>query len=68
MTKWGRKRPRKIIFLIGMYTIGYGLYDMFYAGVVHHMRDKVNLRQRYGAGTWAVVSGATNDVGKEFSQ
>jgi len=42
---------------------------MLYAPVMHNfVWDKVNLRQRYGAESWVVVSGATNDLGKEFAK
>ena len=46
--RWGHKRARKLIFLIGLYTVGSELYDLCYASVVHNMRDKINLRGRYG--------------------
>ena len=37
-------RPKYIIYLTGFYTIGYGIYDMAYASIMHHYRDKINLR------------------------
>ena len=67
MPKWGRKRPRKLIFLVGLYTVGAGLYDMAYPAVTQNFREPVSLKQRYGVGTWAVISGATNELGKEFA-
>jgi len=30
------------------------------------VREKVNLGDRYGKGTWIVVSGSTNEIGREF--
>ena len=53
---------------MGFYTIGAGLYDTTYASITHNFRDKVNLRTRYGAETWVVLSGATNEIGKEFAK
>jgi len=61
-------RPKYIVYLTGLYTLGYGLTDMSAASFMHNMRDKVNLRQRYGADTWVVISGATDPVGKEFAE
>ena len=66
MPKWGRKRPRRIIFAVGLYTIGYGLYDMVYPAVTQNMKEKIDIKQRYGPGSWVVVSGATNPLGQEF--
>ncbi len=68
MPKWGRKRPRRLIFLVGLYTVGAGLYDMVYPAITQNNRDKHNLRERYGINTWVVISGATNQLGQEFTQ
>ena len=66
---FGRRRlPRKLIYLVGMYTIGAELYDMGYASVVHNSREELDFKERYGEGTWAVVSGASNNLGQEFSK
>ena len=54
---WGNKRPRRLCFAVGLYTIGYNIYDMTYASVMHSQRPGVSLPSRYGAGTWAVISG-----------
>eukprot|EP00347_Sterkiella_histriomuscorum_P012784 403367235 len=67
MPKWGRKRPRRLIFAVGLYTVGAGLYDMLYPAVSQNVRDAHDLRQRYGANSWIVVSGATNELGQEFA-
>jgi hypothetical protein len=39
---------------------------MIYPAVTQNFREKVDLKQRYGQGTWVVVTGATNEVGKEL--
>ena len=67
MPKWGRQRPRRLVFAVGLYTIGAGIYDMAYPAVTQNIREKVNLKERYGAGTWVVITGATNDLGREFA-
>ena len=41
---------------------------MLYAPIVHNTRDKVNLRTRYGAESWVVISGASNELGRELSK
>jgi short-subunit dehydrogenase len=30
------------------------------------MKEKIDIKQRYGAGSWVVISGATNPLGQEF--
>ena len=66
MPKWGNKRPRKLIFLVGLYTIGAGIYDMTYPAITQINRAPHNLKERYGSGSWVVISGATNELGREF--
>jgi hypothetical protein len=61
-------RLRTVIYLTGLYTVGYGLYDMSYAAFVHNYREKINLRERYGPETWAIISGASDPIGKEFTE
>lgn len=63
---WGRKRPRRLVFAVGLYTVGSCLYDMLYPAVTQNMREKLDLKKRYGADTWVVVTGATNELGREF--
>jgi hypothetical protein len=46
--KFGRKRPRRLVWWIGAYTIGYNLYDMTYPYFTQSSRDAYNLSQRYG--------------------
>jgi len=41
---------------------------MAYPAITQNFRERINLRQRYGTGTWAVISGATNELGSEFAQ
>jgi short chain dehydrogenase len=67
MVKWGRKRPRRLIYAVGLYTLGYGIYDMVYPAITQNARDKLDLKQRYGAHSWVVVTGATNELGREFA-
>ena len=64
---FGNKRPRRLAYAVGCYTIGYGLYDMTWASIQHKTRDAHNYTQRYGAKTWVVISGATDTVGTEFA-
>ena len=64
---WGNKRPRRLCFAVGLYTIGYQIYDMTYASIMHNSRPPVNLQSRYGKGTWAVISGCGNDLAKEYA-
>ena len=64
---WGNKRPRRLCFAVGLYTIGYQIFDMTYASLMHNSRPPLNLTNRYGPGTWAVISGCGNDLGKEYA-
>ena len=66
--KWGNKRPRRLVYAIGLYTIGYGIYDMSYASIMHNARDIVDHKKRYGSDTWVVISGATDPLGQEFAK
>jgi hypothetical protein len=60
---FGNRRPRRLCYAVGLYTIGAGLVDMSYASVMHNARDAHNLKKRYGQGTWVVISGASDPVG-----
>lgn len=62
---WGKRIPRKVLFVTGLYTIFYPIYDMSYASVTQNLiqREPVNLQSRYGANTVAVVAGATSSTG-----
>ena len=65
---FGNKRPRRLCYAVGLYTIGAGLYDMTYASIMHNSRDMLNLRKRYGNGTYVVISGASDEIGQEFAK
>ena len=54
--------PRKFVFGVGLYTIGYNLYDQFSAPIMHNTQDPPNL-SKYGKGSYAVVTGASNSTG-----
>ena len=41
---------------------------MTYASIAHNVRDPHNLKSRYGADSWVVVSGATDPLGQEFAK
>jgi len=41
---WGRKRPRRLIYAVGLYTVGAALYDVLYPTVTQNTRDGYNLR------------------------
>lgn len=62
---WGKRIPRKVVFVTGIYTILYPLYDQTYACVMQNIfqREPVNLLARYGVDTVAVVTGATSTTG-----
>jgi hypothetical protein len=65
---FGNKRPRRLCYAVGLYTIGAGIYDMTYSSVMHNARDEHNLKKRYGEGTWVVISGASDPIGQEFAK
>ena len=65
---WGNRRPRRLCFAVGLYTIGYGIYDMSWAAFTHNTRDPLPLKSRYGEGTWVVLSGATHPTSIEFAK
>jgi hypothetical protein len=62
---WGKRIPRKVVFVTGLFTILYPVYDCSYALVTHNIikREPVNLKDRYGQDTVAVVAGATSSTG-----
>ena len=66
MVTWGRQRPRRFVFAVGLYTIGYALYDFIYPAIAQNIRDPHDLPKRYGKGSWVVVTGANNTIGQEF--
>jgi hypothetical protein len=59
-------RPKRLFFGVGLYTIGYNMFDMGYATVMHN-QSGVNLASRYGKQSWAVVSGCNDDLGMEYA-
>lgn len=64
---WGNKRPRRLCYAVGLYTVGYQMFDMGYAGVTHNTREGHDLKKRYGSGSWVVISGASDPVGQAFA-
>ena len=64
---WGNQRPRRLCYAVGLYTFFYPIYDMSYASIAHNFREPLNLQRRYGSGTWVVISGASDPVGKQFA-
>ena len=67
MFTWGNQRPRRLCYAVGLYTFFHPIYDMSYASIVHNFREPLDLKNRYGSGSWVVVSGASNPVGKQFA-
>ena len=65
---FGNQRPRRLCYAVGLYTIGYGIFDMSYASVAHNARDPVSLKQRYGAGSWVVVTGVNDPLGAAMAR
>lgn len=65
---FGNKRPRRLCYAVGLYTIGYNIYDMSYATVVHNQRAPIDYADVYGKGTWVVISGAADPIGQEYAK
>ena len=63
---WGKKTPRKFVFTVGAFTVGTTLYDWLKAPIMHNSRPPLSLKQRYGEGTYAVVTGAATPTGQAF--
>lgn len=63
---WRTCRPRKVFFIIGFFFIGKCLFHRLYPAVTQNTREPVDMKKRYGAGTWVVVTGAANELGKEY--
>ena len=65
---WGKRTPRKLVFGVGLFTIGAGLTDWLKAPIMHNtsVREAHSLRRRYGEGSYAVVTGATDPTGEAF--
>jgi short-subunit dehydrogenase len=64
---WGNKRPRRLCFAVGLYTAGYFIFDHAYAPIVHNSRSPLDIKSRYGKGSWAVISGATDPLGVDMA-
>ena len=65
---WGNKRPRRLIYAVGLYTIGYGIYDMSWASFAHNLREPYDPRKRYGKNTWVVISGTNDPISMEMAK
>jgi hypothetical protein len=65
---FGNRRPRRLCFWVGMYTLGYNVFDMTYASALHNSRPALDFKARYGNGTWVVISGASDSIAQEFAQ
>ena len=65
---FGNRRPRRLCYAVGLYTIGYGIYDMGYATVAHNSRDPVDLKKRYGNGSWVVLTGINDPLGEAVAR
>jgi short-subunit dehydrogenase len=59
----GNKRPRRLCYAVGLFTVGHNIYDMTYATVIHNRRAPINYADVYGKGTWVVISGAVDPIG-----
>jgi len=56
----------ELIFIIGFYQIGWWVYR--YAYLAYHVFAGVHATpERYGKGSWAVVTGSTDGIGKAFA-
>lgn len=56
----------ELIFIIGFYQIGWWIYR--YAYLFYHVFCGVHATpERYGKGSWAVVTGSTDGIGKAFA-
>jgi 17beta-estradiol 17-dehydrogenase / very-long-chain 3-oxoacyl-CoA reductase len=56
---------------VAMWVLGLLTFGQFAIGIAHlinkyYIRQPLNLQERYGKGTWAVVTGATGGIGFEF--
>jgi uncharacterized membrane protein YbhN (UPF0104 family) len=54
-------------FFTGLYVTGRAFYDLYLTFRIHHYDDRVNFKNRYGTNTWAVVTGASDGIGKAIS-
>jgi len=52
---------------IGLYTIAYPIFDYGYAPVKHNLVGSEFSIKDYGAGSHAVITGATSATGRAFS-
>jgi hypothetical protein len=64
---WGKQIPRKVVFGVGLYTIGNPIFDYFYSPIKHNISAPEFSIEKYGAGTHAVITGATSATGRAFS-
>ena len=51
---------------MGLYTLGYSIYDLVYPAVMQNVREPQDLKKRYGQGSWVIVTGSVNALGQEF--
>lgn len=54
------------IWIVGIYTFLHAACLLMSFLVANFLRKPLNLEERYGKGTWAVVTGATAGIGEEF--
>ena len=64
---WGKKTPRRFVFGVGLYTIGYNLYDLCGSSLLHNTREPIDLK-RYGKGNYAVITGASSATGQAYCE
>ena len=63
---WGKRTPRRLVFGVGLFTIGSGFYDWLKAPIMHNVNGPQDASARYGKGSYAVVTGATSSTGQAF--
>lgn len=55
-----------LFFCTGLLYVGYFIYGLFVYVHKYFLRKKLNLLERYGKGSWALVTGASSGIGAQY--
>lgn len=56
---------KKIVYAVGLYQVGTSLYRFGYSRI--NLTKDSHLEATYGKGEWAIVTGASEGIGREFA-
>jgi 17beta-estradiol 17-dehydrogenase / very-long-chain 3-oxoacyl-CoA reductase len=57
----------KICLFIGFIKLAIFLYETYNFVIRHFFRSRLNLKERYGEGSWVVITGSSDGIGAAFA-